>query len=92
MFVTEVRRVVLAARLAAHGACGGPDEGRLFRVQVCFPDIGGPFVMRLGFLRYQNEKKLFPDADTEEVQLSGVLTNPLSRSKESWLMQIISGA
>lgn len=77
MFVTEVKRVVLATRLASRGACGGPDEGRLWRVQMCFPDIGGPFVMRFGFLRYANEKKLFQEADTEEVQLSDVLTIPL---------------
>lgn len=75
MFVTEVKRLHLAVRLACRGVCGGPDVGRMYRAQVMFPDIGSPVVVAMGFLRYPNEKKLFEDADTEEVQLSGVLTN-----------------
>nr|CRY95484.1 hypothetical protein [uncultured prokaryote] len=66
--------LVVAVRLAAAGVCSSP---RLYGVEVVFPDIGGPYADRVGFLRYSNENPIHPEADTEEVQLSGVLANHL---------------
>lgn len=67
-----------AVRLAAAGMC----SGRLYGAEVVFPDIGGPFVDRVGFLRYGNEAPVSREADTEELQLSGVLTNHQKRSPD----------
>ncbi len=74
MIVTRTNPLVFAVRLAAAGVCSSP---RLYGVEVVFPDIGGPFVDRVGFLRYRNEAPIHPEADVEEVQLPGVLTNHL---------------
>lgn len=64
LIVTRTNPLVFAVQLAAAGVCSSP---RLYGVEVVFPDVGGPYVERLGFFRYQNEKPVHPEADTEEL-------------------------
>ena len=77
MIRTRTNPLVFAVRLAVAGVCDGR---RLYGAEVVFPDIGGPFVDRVGFLRYGNEAPISREADTEELHLSGVLTNHQKRS------------
>ena len=79
MHRARTRPLFLVVRLAAEGVCSGP---RLHAAEVVFPDIGGPFVDRVGFLRYGNEAPISREADIEELHLSGVLTNHQKRSPD----------
>lgn len=56
--------LAFAVRLAVTGVCTVP---RLYGAEVVFPDIGKPFVDRVGFLRYGNEAPISQEADTEEL-------------------------
>lgn len=57
MLITEVSPVAVAVSAAVTVWGVVPVQGcRVFRVRVCFPDIGSkPFVSAIGLLRYPGE-------------------------------------
>lgn len=72
MHCARTNPVRFAVALAFAGVCDGR---RLYGAEVVFPDIGEPFVSAWFFL-----VPISREADTEELHLSGVLTNHQKRS------------
>lgn len=69
MFITEVRRVFIAVAVAWSGAVPPSRLCRFLRCRVCFPDIGVPFGLDFGFLRYPGERVIDGGAPVEEFAL-----------------------
>jgi hypothetical protein len=72
MLVVLTNPIRFAVALAVAGVCDGR---RLYGAEVVFPDIGEPFLQAWWFLA-----PISREADTEELHISGVLTNHQKRS------------
>lgn len=75
MLLTEIKPEVVAVRLSITEVRYPNRFCRLTRIQVLFPEFGFPFVLCVGFLRYQDEHPFVSkQATLEEQQLLKGLT------------------
>lgn len=64
--IINMRPSCVAVAVASKGLSG--QEGRIFRMQFLFPDIGKEFILyRVGFLRYAGEVSVVVPDSTEVV-------------------------